>query len=84
MDQKLTEGRFVRYVSKDGVTEHPAVIVRVFKGNDVCANLQVFLDGGNDERHGFSAEECARGTAWRTSVHLSPEPKPETMHWPQR
>lgn len=88
MYDKLSEGRTLRYVSKDGV-EHPCIVVRVFPVNisgepTDKANIQVFLDGQNDLRHGFSEEECARGLAWRTSVYVTTESTPFSMHWPKR
>lgn len=48
----------------------PAVIVQQWgdsSGEDKI-NLVVTIDGSNDARHGFSAEECARCSAWRASV----------------
>jgi len=88
MSDKLSEGRTLRYVSRDGA-EHPCIVVRVFAVSTSGelmdkANIQVFLDGQNDLRHGFSEEECTRGLAWRTSVHVAAEPTPFSMHWPKR
>lgn len=62
----------------------PAIVVRAWPENRV--NVQVCLDGRNDQRHGFSANECENGWAWRTSV---PEESsaPEVLvawRWPPR
>lgn len=76
-----TIGRIVHY--RVGGTDEtpelrPATIVRVW--GPECVNLQVALDGTNDdEQHGvvwsngsplFTAEECARGQAWKTSASM--------------
>ena|GEM_PF-3642260 len=83
---EATIGRVVHY--RIGGTDEkpelrPAFVVRRFEGLPY-ANLQVFVDGSNDnEAHGFvfprllqsdsaravfTDEECARGQAWKTSV----------------
>lgn len=81
-------GRVVQYSLDDG-TVRPAVIVQVWQSDPETAtvNLQVLLDGSNDMGHetkktGVSAEEAARGMAWRTSRQVSTEPKPGRWHWP--
>lgn len=74
----LTEGRIVHYVMEDGAHagEHrPAVIVRVWRKDNGCSNLQVFTDGEND------GPEYASGLAWKTSRHYSEGKEPGTWHW---
>lgn len=65
------QNRIVEYaIGKDHageVVRRPAIVVNDW-GSGVHPNIQVFLDGSNDARYGFTSEECARGTAWRTSV----------------
>lgn len=73
----------------------PAIVVRCWDGQASyppgVVNLQVFLDGRNDSVHKganispfgtVTADDCARGLAWFTSVHPSAEPKPGHWHWP--
>jgi hypothetical protein len=98
-------GRIVHYVLADG-QHRPAMIVRVWPGeygNDEVkdgVNLMVFLDGMNDQSASsptvnsvmgmVSADECARGSAWRTSVRygaVTPDGTgmlPGFWHWPER
>jgi len=64
-EPKITLGRTVAY-HVSGKVWRPAIIVHVW-ANEVV-NLQVVIDGSNDSSYGFTAEECARGIAWRTSV----------------
>jgi hypothetical protein len=68
-----------------------ATVVRVWPGDTHGVNLQVHLDGGNDERvachyrggeYAVSPEECARGLAWRTSV--AEGTGEGTWSWPPR
>lgn len=78
----LTEGRIVHYVlpgdyAKPG--EHrPAIIVKVWNKETGSVNLQVFMDGTNDNLYD------GRLAIWTTSVVYSEEPKPGTWHWPER
>lgn len=50
----------------------PAVVVKYW--SEQMANLLVFLDGANDINQSpkVSPEDCDRGLAWLTSVHLGP------------
>lgn len=78
----LTEGRIVHYVLPDGphAGEHrPAIIVKIWDRHRGYANLQVFIDGGNDIAWPIS--EHIPGTQWATSVEFSEEPRPRTWHW---
>lgn len=66
-----TVGRVVHY--RIGGTDEepelrPAIVVRVWSGD--CCNLQVFLDGRNDDdaQVGVTQHEAIRGMSWRTSV----------------
>jgi hypothetical protein len=73
---KPTIGRVVIYTmadvddpcSRNGATELPAVIVRVW--TDTCVNLKVFTDDPHDQ--------------WRTSVTYSETPSGYTWRWPAR
>lgn len=72
-------GRPVHYVLPFGPHKgesRPATIVRVW--SDTCVNLQVFLDGSNDE------EPNGLPIIWKTSVKHEPLEKHEygTWHWP--
>lgn len=87
-NQTPTVGRIVHYTLPNGVVR-PAMIVQVWSPGTGCSNLHVHVDGTNDLHHdsdGYrthvTAEECARGIAWRTSVQCSDEPKPGYWHWP--
>lgn len=94
MSQSPSIGRIVHYQPRGGSRPLPAVVVRVWDGAASypagTVNLQVFLDGTNEAcdrdpaNPSFTAEEMARGMAWRTSVHHSEEPAPHTWHWPPR
>ena len=89
MAQAITIGRTVRYgigIDRDGkVVERPAIIVRVWNQEPGACNLQVFIDGGNDQCEGsLSNEECGRGVVWRTSVVRSEAPSVGTWWWPPR
>lgn len=98
MHTKPTIGRIVHYTLSTGEVR-PAIVVRCWDGHPYASyppgvvNVQVLLDGSNDTSapevspHGkVSTEECARGMAWRTSVHPSPsgQPEPGYWHWPPR
>jgi hypothetical protein len=86
MQQEPSPGRIVHYVLPE---EHrnageirPAIIVRVFNSlghpsNPGMANLQVFLDGPNDEPD---------VVPWVGSANFAPaeERRPGTWHWPPR
>jgi hypothetical protein len=79
----MTEGRIVHYVLEDGPStgdHRPAIVVRIWDSESDCegVNLQVFTDGLND------GALYSSGTAWKTSVPHSEEPKPGTWHWPER
>lgn len=74
----LTPGRIVHYVLPSGRNEgehRPAVIVRVWDNHSGVSNLQVFLDGTNDDRRNTS------GLRWVTSVRHSEGGEPDTWHW---
>lgn len=67
----------------------PAIIVAVW--NDYCVNLQLILDGVNDEwkvanvvdtAAQFTAADCAKGMAWCTSVMAGDEVG--NWRWPAR
>jgi hypothetical protein len=88
----LVEGRIVHYVLPNG--EHrPGIVVRVWPGefphnteDQTGVNLQVFLDGTNDNKiyNGLSfpaKEDQLKGNMWRTSVSYSSVPTPGTWHW---
>ena len=86
---KATNGRIVHYVLANG-KHRPAIVVEDWeKGTDV--NLQVFLDGKNDETaeaHDGSLgavfeHERSIGIAWRTSVKYSEKKLPGTWHQPE-
>ena len=83
----LTEGRIVHYVLNEGRypgQHRPAIVVRVWRGVDGappangCCQLQVFMDGTNDNDH----FQNGMGTMWRTSVlNDETEKQPGTWHW---
>ncbi len=94
--QKLTIGRFVQYgigFDHEGKVIHrPALVVQDW-GTGEHPNLQVFLDGSNDARYRTSdtgdtswfaptADECARGQMWKTSVN--PGEGAGEWRWPPR
>lgn len=82
MEQKLSIGRVVHYVLKNG-THRPAVVVQVW--NSDCANLKVDLDGYNDKNEDLPCSRIDPMTAWATSVCPdSTGEKPGTWHWPER
>lgn len=89
-----TVGRVIQYAigtSYDGATEwRPAIVVNDWNGSH-GPNVQVFVDGSNDRHrddstpapwHRPSAEECARGIMWRTSVPHGDAPG--CWRWPPR
>lgn len=87
---KPSIGRIVHYVLAPG--EHrPAIIVQVFAQSGYLrneCNMQVVLDGANDERH-MPSSMASSGTlgiqAWRASVPQDEETKAVgTWHWPER
>jgi len=82
--QVPTVGRIVHYRvggDDDAPELRPAIVVRDWGGG--CVNLQVFLDGRNDDRHAETSErECIQGTAWRTSVTEGAEVG--QWRWPAR
>jgi hypothetical protein len=88
-EQKVTVGRIVHFVMPDGKTHRPAIVTHDWGG---CVQLQVFLDGTNEEcyrkEYGEfcpSKAEQERGIAWRTSVHQDETEKGDrTWHWPER
>lgn len=79
MIEGLIEGRIVHYVLPDGIRkgEHrPAIVVRVWdttQGTGM-SNLQVFIDGNNDQEQQGSAR-------WVGSVHYDANKAPGTWHW---
>lgn len=85
MIEGLTEGRIVHYVfaGHDALAqpgEHrPSIVVRDWKQDLGTVNLQVFLDGAND-----NAGAGGSGTYWKTSVLYDPDGKPGTWHFPER
>lgn len=84
MNKSAQIGDHVLYCLDNGQVR-PAVVVQSWNGDLV--NLQVSVDGTNDQHHevnptGVTAEEAARGVAWRTSRHRSDEPKRGYWHWP--
>lgn len=97
--QKPSVGRIVHYViaidhSGKPVVQ-PAIVVTFWPeyGDKLGVNLQVFLDGGNVDRSRYpsegnwmapSAEECAKGLAWRTSATYDAGKAAGTWHWPER
>ena len=94
MNQSPTVGRTIHYTLSTGEIR-PAIVVRCWDGHGGyppgVVNVQVLLDGRNDSDHKgldvspfgtVEADECARGLAWRTSVHPSAESKPGHWHWP--
>jgi hypothetical protein len=89
MQQKPSIGRIVHYTLPNGEIR-PATIVRVWNTETGGVNLQVHLDGTNDQhsdvearyKSQVTAEEAQRGTAWRTSVLPASEPTPWRWHWP--
>ncbi len=89
MAQNPTLGRIVHYTYPDGVTR-PAIVVRDWSNG--CVNLQVFLDGSNDDRDQNDGKPLERAT-WPTSVTASPAvdggesgtvPAPCYWNWPPR
>ena len=95
--QKPSIGRIVHYVvarQHDGLPViQPAIVVAFWPqyGDRLGVNLQVFLDGSNVSADRYpacqsapSAEECAKGLAWRTSAMHSATQEPGTWHWPTR
>lgn len=85
MDQKISVGRIVHFVTENG--EHKAAIVVAAWGNDSC-NLQVFTDGNNERGHYIVNDLVRKGlipeSVWVTYISYSEEPKPRTWHWPER
>jgi len=79
----LSEGRIVHYVLQDGA-HRPAIIVRNWNSPGGCCNMQVFLDGVNDEgiTH-VATDDARRGMQWCTSILYSAKPQPGTWHWPE-
>lgn len=80
---KPTVGRIVHYVlpyvfKKTPNVVRPAIIVRVWPGDEGVVQLQVFTDGSND------GAECAAGVLWQTSIKYDEAGEPGTWHWPPR
>lgn len=87
MTMQVTIGRIVhvRIGGEDAEPVlRPALVVRVW--GDTCVNLQVFLDGTNDQHVGPLGGEVARvpalGIAWCTSVTQGD--KLGEWRWPAR
>lgn len=87
----LTVGRMVHYVLPSGPSqgEHrPAVIVHVFDHVNGMVNLQVFIDGLNDDPYGTATDPVSGGPAggvvWKTSVGFSEKKELGTWHWIER
>jgi len=94
--QSPTIGRIVHYVLPNG-KHRPAIIVEVwpeeFPNNPeekTGLNLQVFLDGTNDNAlyEGIDPEipytqRSHHGTRWATSAAYSSSLTPHTWHWPE-
>jgi len=69
---KPTIGRIVHYVLREGRSageSRAAIVVRVW-GDDTSPNLQVYLDGSNDDGSEFRGAPGDRAPAfgWATSV----------------
>lgn len=94
----LVEGRIVHFVlttnldKEKSVVCRPAIIVNAWDGRleDGMVNLQVFLDGRNDEAL-FPKSQMADFlnigmplTVWATSVKYSETKEVGTWHWPER
>ena len=84
----LTVGRLVHYVVAPGECRS-ALIVRVFTESTNpemgIANLQVFVDGQNDERYlPLQGVKLSDGAWWCTSAHYSEAHERFTWHWPER
>lgn len=86
---QVSVGRIVNYVlPKDHPRAgevRPAIVVRVWNqvgalANAGMSNLQVFLDGRNDD----PAAAVNGPTKWVGSVLYSEAPEPGTWHWPPR
>ena len=75
----LTEGCVVHYcfhmLSTPELQHRSAVVVRVQNKDIGCVNLTVLSDWIND------GPAYGTGTAWKTSVPYSEEPKEHTWHW---
>lgn len=100
----LVEGRIVHFVLDSKVDEtiigevvcRPAIIVNAWGGKlqDGMVNLQVFLDGTNDDTNIHKNMQplklFGRGYAWGdlglwcTSVPYSETKEVGTWHWPER
>ncbi len=99
MDQKPSIGRIVHYVLKEGRSagsHRAAIVVDSFGDGVPHANLQVFLDHGNDEGSEFTQHVQLSGgdvlerldhplTGHVYSAPYDPEGKlPGSWHWPER
>lgn len=76
MDRVPVIGDVVLYVLPDGPhagESRPAFVVQVWSAGYV--NLQVFIDGTNDDPH-------YNGSIWATSVERSDDMAPRSWHWP--
>ncbi len=78
----LTEGRIVHVRLPNGRHAgecRPAIVVKAW--SPTVANMQVFIDGSNDDGH--SLQVMVPGAlAWFTSVAPATETNPYGWHWP--
>ncbi|MDT7040867.1 hypothetical protein [Candidatus Nitronereus thalassa] len=78
MTEQIPEvGRIVRYVLPEGRNKgqhRPAIIVKVWDAPTSMVNLDVFMDGLNDEQQ--------HPVQWRHSVHFDMQRTPGSWHWP--
>lgn len=80
----LAIGRIVHYVldkpysAGEAAVIRPAMVVHVWDRMTGCSNLQVFIDGANDN---YPPEQ---GTVWKTSRLYSAKHEPGTWHFPPR
>lgn len=108
MSQKPSVGRVVHYTLRDGRSagqNRPAIVVRAWDDEQTSyppgtVNLQVFLDGSNDDgAEGIDGNASPVAlTTWVASVHeddptamaervaqgRGPGYQPGTWHWPPR
>lgn len=77
-----TVGRIVHFHPFPGSRPFAAIIVAVW--GEKLVNLEVLTDGSNglvDKAYGFTADECARGRAWRTSISITQDGQIEGASW---